>query len=72
MPRFLMVANEVREDYRCLLTFLLSIANHLTLVPRFFCAQLADKWKDIVVNEASGGSHTLDLSTWMSKAILDA
>ena len=37
-----------------------------------FCAQLADKWKDIVVNEASGGSHTLDLSTWMSKAILDA
>jgi len=33
---------------------------------------LVDKWKDVIVNEASGGSHTLDMPTWMGKATLDA
>jgi len=44
------------------------------LMPRFLSVanKLADKWKDIVANEASGGSHTLDIPTWMSKATLDA
>jgi hypothetical protein len=34
--------------------------------------QLVDKWKDIIVNEASGDSHTLDIHAWMGKATLDA
>ena len=37
-----------------------------------FLTQLADKWKDIVANEASGGSHTLNIQTWLGKATLDA
>jgi hypothetical protein len=72
MPCFLSVANKVCEDHRCPLTPLLSIANHLTQFPDSFRTQLVDKWKDIIVNEASGGSHTLDIPSWMSKATLDA
>jgi len=71
MPRFLLIANKVRQDHRRPLTLLLQIVNYVT--PIFpSCAQLVDKWKDIVENEASEGSHTLDMRKWMSKATLDA
>ena len=72
MPRFLSVANKVREGHWRPPTLLLSIVDYLTLISQFHFAQLVDKWKDIVVNETSGGSHTLDMSAWMGKATLDA
>ena len=40
--------------------------------PISFRIQLVDKWKDVVENEASGSSTTLDVPTWMGKATLDA
>ena len=40
--------------------------------PTSFRTQLVDKWKDAFANEASGGSRTLDMWTWTSKATLDA
>jgi hypothetical protein len=43
--------------------FIFSIQSH---------TQLADKWKDVVTGEASGGSIVLDIPTWMGKATLDA
>ena len=49
---------------------LLSIANFDLQIS--FRTQLVDKMKDIVANEASGGSHTLDMWTWTNKATLDA
>jgi cytochrome P450 len=70
MPCFLSVANKVCEDHRRLPTFLRSLMNFN--FPILFRTQLADKWKDIIVNETSGSSHTLDMPTWMSKATLDA
>jgi hypothetical protein len=70
MPCFLSVANKVCEDHRRLLALLLSIMS--SDFPILFRTQLADKWKDIILNEASGGSHTLDMPTWVSKATLDA
>ena len=71
MPRFLLVANKVRGlgDYRRL-PIVLSIASFNLLIS--FRVQLVDKWKDIIVNETPGDSHTLDMRTWMGKATLDA
>jgi hypothetical protein len=73
MPCFLSVANKVCEVHRRSLT----LPSFNSEPPGFnflisFRTQLVDKWKDIIVNEASGGSHTLDIPTWMSKATLDA
>jgi hypothetical protein len=70
MPCFLSVANKVCEHHRRPLALLLLIMNFN--FPILFRTQLVDKWKDIIVNEASGGSHTLNIPTWMSKATLDA
>ena len=71
MPRFLLIANKVRGhgDHRRP-PMLLSIANFNLPTP--FHTQLADRWKDVVANGASGGSHTLDMWPWMGKATLDA
>ena len=71
IPRFLLVANKVRElKYHRHPPVVFSIANFNP--PISFHTQLVDKLKDIVVNEASGGSHTLDMWIWMNKATLDA
>ena len=71
IPRFLSVANKVRRGHRCPLTLLRQVVNYITtILPSH--VQLVDKWKDVVVNEASGGSHTLDMWAWMDKATLDA
>ena len=67
MPRFLLVANKVRKDRRA--SSPLS-TNADPLIS--FRTQLVDKWKDILASETSGGSHTLDIPTWMGKATLDA
>lgn len=40
--------------------------------PTSFRMQLVDKWKDVIANEASGGSHVLDMPMWIGKATLDA
>ena len=71
MPRFLLVANKVRgHGGHRRPPMLLSIANFNLQIS--FHTQLVDKMKDIVANEAFGGSHTLDMWTWTNKATLDA
>jgi hypothetical protein len=70
MPHFLSVANKVCEEHRRPPTRFFLLPNFNLLI--LFRTQLVDKWKDIVVSEASGGSHTLDIPKWINKATLDA
>ena len=34
--------------------------------------QMADKWSNIIANDKSGQSATIDVSAWLGKATLDA
>lgn len=73
MPRFLLVANKVRNCRRLPPSASSPNGSLRTLnYPISFRIQLVDKWKEVVESEASGGSSTLDIPTWMGKATLDA
>ena len=75
VPRFLMVANRVRDEATgvfCHDVSFFGIQSPNFNLPISSRIQLVDKWRDLVANEASGGSHILDMPAWMGKSTLDA
>ena len=41
-------------------------------VERLISGQLADKWQEVISNEGSGQTAIVDVSSWLSRATLDA
>jgi len=62
LPHFMNVATKVRELR----------LNSILRVDQGPRCQMADKWSNIIANDKSGRSATIDVCVWLGKATLDA